>query len=318
MRDEDDRICVTFQNRSRTSSKDNPENMSTLALKFGSLAIRTVSKPIANFIKRQSREHEGFKRICISFAQSLHRVDMRMRLGLLQDTAAIDRAHAKEAANAAAKKKLLEIPTVKTEAQTKAEEKAAEKAGKEKTEHKAVPKPRIRPLSEAKAVETGANFISEAFLFGVAAGLIFFESWRSRRKETSRREDVSERLAELEESEKAARRALVELEREVLQLRARNATGTANSKLKRILPKEVYEVEEKDEKDDEEKEQSWLSRIAGYISSKESNDATKSPGPAEKILAESDKALAEKHRQVLEEAAKAEATKQESKAQKDV
>lgn len=243
---------------------------------------------------------------------------MRMRLGLLQDTAAIDRAHAKEAASAAAKKKQAEIPTVKTEAQTKSEEKAAENAGKDKSEPKAAPRPRIRPLSEAKAIETGANFISEAFLFGVAAGLIFFESWRSRRKESSRRDDVAERLADLEESDKAARRALVELEREVLHLRAKNATGTTNSPLKSILPREVYEVEERDEKDDEEKEKSWLSRIAAYISWKGSNDATKSPGPAEKILTESNRALAEKRRQSWEEAAKAEAAKQDSKAQNGV
>jgi hypothetical protein len=296
--------------------------MSSIALKFSSLVIRTLSKPIAvclrslhvcyerliqmnqNFIKKQAREHEGFRRTCISFAQSLHRVDMRMRLGILQDTAAIDRAHAKEAAEAASKKQKAEIPTVKTEAQMKVDEKAAAKA-KESAEPKAAPKPRIRPLSEAKAVDTGATFISEAFLFGVAASLILFESWRSRRKETSRREDVADRLAELEESEKAARRALVELEREVLQLRAKKATATTTSSTKRILPRDVWDVPEKDENEDDEKAKSWLSRIVTYISSRDSDKATNEPGPAEKILAQSEAALAEKHRKALEDAAKA-------------
>jgi hypothetical protein len=230
---------------------------------------------------------------------------MRMRLGILQDTAAIDKAHAKEAAEAAAKRQKLEIPTVKTEAQMKADEKAAVKAAKESTEPKPAPTPRIRPLSEAKAVDTGATFISEAFLFGVAASLIFFESWRSRRKETSRHEDVADRLAELEESEKAARRALVELEREVLQLRAKNSTGTTNSSMKRILPRDIWDVPEKDESDDDEKAKSWLSRIAAYISSRDTEKATNEPGPAEKILVQSHAALAEKHRRALEEAAKA-------------
>ena len=228
-----------------------------------------------------------------------------MRLGILQDTAAIDKAHAKEAAEAAAKKHKLEIPTVKTEAQMKADEKAAAKAVKEGPEAKPAPIPRIRPLSEAKAVDTGATFISEAFLFGVAASLIIFESWRSRRKETSRHEDVADRLAELEESEKAARRALVELEREVLQLRAKNSTGTTNSSMKRILPRDIWDVAEKDENEDDEKAKSWLSRIAAYISSRDTEKATNEPGPAEKILVQSDAALAEKHRQALEEAAKA-------------
>jgi optic atrophy 3 protein len=226
-----------------------------------------------------------------------------MRLGILQDTAAIDKAHAKEAAEAAAKKHKLEIPTVKTEAQMKADEKATAKATKESTELKPAPIPRIRPLSEAKAVDTGATFISEAFLFGVAASLIFFESWRSRRKETSRREDVADRLAELEESEKAARRALVELEREVLQLRAKHSTGTTHSSMKRILPRDMWDVPEKGENDDE-KTKSWLSRIATYITSRDT-EKTNEPGPAEKILVQSDAALAEKQRQALEEAAKA-------------
>jgi hypothetical protein len=229
---------------------------------------------------------------------------MRMRLGILQDTAAIDKAHAKEAAEAAAKRQKHEIPTVKTEAQMKADEKAA-KAAKESVEPKPAPIPRIRPLSEAKAVDTGATFISEAFLFGVAASLIFFESWRSRRKETSRHEDVADRLAELEESEKAARRALVELEQEVLQLRAKNSTGTTNSSMKRILPRDIWDVPEKDENEVDEKAKSWLSRIAAYISSRDTEKATSGPGPAEKILVQSGAALAEKHRQALEEAAKA-------------
>lgn len=186
---------------------------------------------------------------------------MRMRLGLLRDTAQIERQAAKEAAEATAKKHKSQIPTVKTEAQTKAEEKDTAQAAKEKT--KAAAKPRIRPLSEAKAIETGANFISETFLFIVAGSLILVESYRSRRKETSRREDVAERIGELEESEKNARKALVELEKEVLRLRAMNETGFSHSR-KRILPKEVWELEEKEEKEEEEKSQSWLQKISSF------------------------------------------------------
>jgi optic atrophy 3 protein len=231
---------------------------------------------------------------------------MRLRLGLLQDTAAIERQAAKEAAEAAAKKHKHEVPTVKTEAQTKADEKAAAKAAKEKAESKPAPRPRIRPLSEAKAIESGATFISEAFLFSVAAGLIFMESWRSRRKETSRRDDVAERLADLEDSERAARRALVELEREVLELRAKGGKPTTGP-IRRILPREVWQLEEKEEKEDNAKAQGWQSRIVSYISSKDSDNTAKSAtsaGPAETILAQSDAALAEKHRQPLEEASK--------------
>jgi hypothetical protein len=211
-----------------------------------------------NQIKAQAREHARFRRICISFAQRLHRLDMRLRLGLLQDSAAIDRQVAKEAAEAQAKKTKPEVPTAKTESQTKADEAAQSLKEKDKSVERAkpAPKPRIRPLSEAKAIDSGASFISETFLFMVGGGLIIFESLRSRRKENSRREDVAERLEELEQSEKNARRALVALETEVITLRAekKNAFKTGT----RILPREVWELEEEEERQDEERAKGWF------------------------------------------------------------
>lgn len=247
---------------------------------------------------------------------------MRLRLGLLQDAAAIEKQAAREAAEAKAAKHKHTAPTVKTEAQMKADEKAAEKAEKAAKDGSDPAKKtpvRIRPLSEAKAVESGATFISETFLFSVAAALIFFESWRSRRKETSRREDVADRLEELEESEKAARRALVELEREVLRLRARDAKAVKDVEKqpqRRILPREIYEVEEREEKADEQVATGWLARIASYITSSSASDAeakraleTNTPGPAEKILKQADAALQEKHRQAAVEAASAAPTR---------
>ncbi|EXJ78161.1 hypothetical protein A1O3_09322 [Capronia epimyces CBS 606.96] len=273
----------------------------SLALKFTSLAIRTLAKPIANFIKRQAREHDGFRRTCITFAQRLHRIDMRWRIGLLQDAAAIEKQAAKEAAQDAARKHKHSIPTVKTEAQTKAEEEAAAKAPTESTESpKARSKPKIRPLTEAKAIDAGASFISEAFLFGVAASLILLESWRSRRKESSRRDDVNERLNDLEETEDATRRALIELEREVLRLRAKEQVGSQNTPV-RILPPEIYE--EKEEGIDE-KPGGWFTRISSWISQEKADLDAKAvqagdlngPGPAETLLVESEKALEEKRR----------------------
>lgn len=95
---------------------------------------------------------------------------MRFRLGLLQDTAAIEKQIAKEAAEHQAKKHKHEAPTVKTEAHTKADEAAAarEKESGEKPKPKSSSRqPKIRPLSEAKAIDLGANFVSETFLFVV-------------------------------------------------------------------------------------------------------------------------------------------------------
>ena len=61
-------------------------------------------------------------------------------------------------------------------------------------------KPHIRALSETKAIATGANFISESFLFVVAVSLIMAESFRGYRKESKRRDVVSDRLESLEKA----------------------------------------------------------------------------------------------------------------------
>lgn len=110
---------------------------------------------------------------------------MRLRLGLLQDTAAIDKQIARDREE---EKRRATVATVKTEAQTKADEAAAKDKAQDGSKSKPAYKPRIRPLSESKAIEMGANFISEAFLFSVAFGLVVGEYIRGRRKASNERE----------------------------------------------------------------------------------------------------------------------------------
>jgi hypothetical protein len=123
---------------------------------------------------------------------------MRMRLGLLQDPAVIDRQIKKEVALAEAARKKAATPTVLTEEEMKAEEALTEKereAIKKKTEERI--KPRIRPLSEQKAIEMGANFAAETFIFAVGIGVILVEQWRQRRKAKNARDDIREDLDEV-------------------------------------------------------------------------------------------------------------------------
>jgi len=121
---------------------------------------------------------------------------MRMRLGMLHDSAAQDRMVERERKLAEERKKKAETPTVLTELQQKKqdEEVAKEKAegGTKKEEKPHLP--RIRPLSEAKAIELGANFFSESFIFAVAVGLLVWDSWRSRSKAKDQRELLEDRL----------------------------------------------------------------------------------------------------------------------------
>ena len=180
---------------------------------------------------------------------------MRLRLGLLQDPVAIEKQIAREAAEAQARKHKLEAPTVRTEAEQKAYEQETEE---EKKRIKEKTKPRIRPLSEAKAIDAGANFVSEGFLFLVGVGLVVNELWRKERKESTRREDVAERISELEETERTSRRALVDLEKEILRLRAK--AGEPKPAKGRILPKELWN-ELPDEDDEPQRPKGWISWI---------------------------------------------------------
>lgn len=151
---------------------------------------------------------------------------MRLRLGLLQDPAAIERQIEREMKEAEAKRKkaVPAVPTVKTEAELRAEmreqDQAKKKERKEAEQHvkERQKPPRIRPLTESKAIETGANFISESFLFLVAAGAILFESWRSRRKESNRHDAVQDRLDELEKEREEMRSQISLLESEITTL----------------------------------------------------------------------------------------------------
>lgn len=137
---------------------------------------------------------------------------MRMRLGLLQDPAVIDRQIKKELQAAEAARQKAATPTVKTEAEMIAEEELTEKekeAIRKKAEERT--KPRIRPLSEQKAIEMGANFAAETFIFAVGIGVIVFEQWRQRRKARNARDDIREDLEEMQAELKAVKAELEEM-----------------------------------------------------------------------------------------------------------
>jgi hypothetical protein len=180
---------------------------------------------------------------------------MRLRLGLLQDPAAIDRQIAREAAEIEARRKALKQdankPTVLTEEETKAEKNLTDEDRKKieekiKAEEKSKTARRIRPLTEAKAIDSGANFISEAFLFCVAGGLLVFEAFRSRRKEATRQRGVEERLGDLEE--------------EVSGIEGERETHREGIEARRELEERVQNLEEEKRRDEER-----IDRLEKYI-----------------------------------------------------
>ncbi|GMK55338.1 hypothetical protein CspeluHIS016_0203940 [Cutaneotrichosporon spelunceum] len=57
------------------------------SVKIFSLAVKTLAKPIASTIKQQAVTHESFRKVCVNFAQMMHRTEARMRMGLLNEGA---------------------------------------------------------------------------------------------------------------------------------------------------------------------------------------------------------------------------------------
>jgi hypothetical protein len=193
-----------------------------------------------------------------------------MRLGLLQDPAVIDKQIAKEVAAAEAVRKRAQIPTVKTEEETKAEEAMTEKekeAARKKIESR---KPRIRPLSEAKAIETGANFAAETFIFAVGISVIVFEQWRQRRKARNQRDDIREDLQELQEELKAVKAELAEM-------KAKHPPETTSGKLLGFWKGKTDSVKPEGQKDSENKTQLDMQRPKGPLVPLGSKDEDRIP-----------------------------------------
>ncbi|SCU79420.1 LANO_0A06194g1_1 [Lachancea nothofagi CBS 11611] len=122
--------------------------MSALAVKLGTLLIRQVTRPVANILKAQAKQHDKFKEICVGLAQKMHRVDAKMRSRL---TSTFDK----------------EI--------------------------------KVRPLNDARAVESGATLLSEAFVFGVTGSVVVWETVRQRAKELNRRDQVAKDISFLQD-----------------------------------------------------------------------------------------------------------------------
>ena len=181
---------------------------------------------------------------------------MRFRLGLLQDTAAIERQIAKDAAEAR------KPPTAKTEAETKADEARAKEPEKGKEQKK---KPKIRPLSEAKAIDLGANFVSETFLLAVGIALILFENARKGRQEARRQQGDADRIEELEKTVGLQSQSLINLDKQL---------GGNHS----FLPPELCRIEEEDEENANAPSKGWIPWVQSLWK-------RQSPGPKDPNIA---------------------------------
>lgn len=56
----------------------------------------------------------------------------------------------------------------------------------------------VKPLEESKAIELGANFIGETIVFGMVGTAILLETTRLKSLERARKEELEERVNQLE------------------------------------------------------------------------------------------------------------------------
>ncbi|KAJ3370555.1 hypothetical protein HDU91_006144 [Kappamyces sp. JEL0680] len=138
------------------------------SFKLGSLLIKTLSKPLANSLKRRAKQSPYFETFCIGLAQNYNKLDLTLKQNFLDYSS------------------------------------------------------EIKPLSEARAVELGANFLAEIIIFSVGAMTIVAEAYRSSAKDKKSKSIVKMDILELEEGFALQKEQLGLLQSSVSQLELEN------------------------------------------------------------------------------------------------
>ncbi|CAD6504083.1 BgTH12-05820 [Blumeria graminis f. sp. triticale] len=170
--------------------------------KFAALFLKHVSKYGANWIKSQAHDHPKFRIYAARYGQSMHQINMRMAVTLLQNSTAEKQARERK-----------ENISMKAEKKSPIDDAIKEKTSiKEKT--LSTWKRRFRPLPEGRAVDLFADVIGDAFILMVAGGLILYEYVRTKGRPDLNAEKIAElqlkledldrREIELEQAEKIA------------------------------------------------------------------------------------------------------------------
>lgn len=169
-----------------------------------------------NQIKAQAHEHPRFRAVAARYGQAIHQLNMRANVALLRNPLAEIQAKEKaEAATALTKEEYEKEQERKRKAAAKehdAKEEARAKASSTRPGHfriftsQTIWRRKFRPLPEAKAVDLFADVVGDAFILGVAGGLIIYESWKALQKpdkNLDRIKELDDRFSELERREDA-------------------------------------------------------------------------------------------------------------------
>ncbi|TXG47484.1 hypothetical protein EZV62_026778 [Acer yangbiense] len=169
-------------------------------LKLGTLALKTLSKPLAAKLKQQASIHPRFRQFIVNIAQ----------MKLLDS----------------------EIYSLNTDYWNQLNHRVTTRM--QRRIHSHATDVEIRPLNEEKAVQAAVDLIGEIFIFTVAGAAVIFEVHRSSRSEARKEEIRKKDLEELRERDDNLTRE-VELLRQKLEeleqlAKARGLSGIFNFK----------------------------------------------------------------------------------------
>ena len=87
----------------------------------------------------------------------------------------------------------------------------------------------VKPLKEEKAIEMGAEFIGEAFIYTVAISVVLLEYWRSSRKEAILEAEQDKDIDILKDKMKNMEDALKKIETRIKMLNTLVTIKTVNN-----------------------------------------------------------------------------------------
>ena len=70
---------------------------------------------------------------------------------------------------------------------------------------------KVRPLNDRKAIEDGATFLAESFVFGVAGSIILYEAYKTRKKQNERTEMIEDDIKVLQDEIEYIKRKMNDL-----------------------------------------------------------------------------------------------------------
>ncbi|KAF8411108.1 hypothetical protein HHK36_003647 [Tetracentron sinense] len=177
-------------------------------LKLGTLALKTLCKPIASRLKKEAGKHPKFRQSIINFAQAY---DLLSRYnvgwdGELEYSLITKESHANHRFQTTMQRRIYAYAT----------------------------DVEIHPLNEEKAVQAAADFLGEFFVFSVAGAVVIFEVQRSSRSEARKEELRKQELEAMKQRDEDLAREAELLKHKLEELehlaKGRGLTGIFNFK----------------------------------------------------------------------------------------